>query len=106
MSSFSTCIAYEDIEAKIRVSDDAVFLTLQDKEQNSVNITFNPLQLLTLNKYLFAAIDSITLADVYNSTVFGNLTVEVANENIDADNFKIPIGCCDNELVYDYAASA
>ena len=73
MCSFSTCIAYDDIEAKIRFSDDAVFLTLQDKEQNSVNITFNPLQLLTLSKYLFAAIDSITLADVYNSTVFGNL---------------------------------
>ena len=106
MCSFSTCIAYEDIEAKIRVSDDAVFLTLQDKEYNSVSLTFNPIQLLTLNKYLFAAIDSITLADIYNSTVFGNLTVEVANENIDADNFKIPIGCCDNELVYDYAETA
>ena len=106
MCSFSTCIAYEDIEAKIRISGDAIFLTLQAKEQNSVNITFNPLQLLTLNKYLFAAIDSITLADIYNSTVFGNLTVEVANENIDADNFKIPIDCCDNELVYDYAETA
>ena len=106
MCSFSTCIAYSDIEAKIRISDDVVFLTLQDKKHNSVSLTFNSIQLLTLNKYLFAAIDSITLADVYKSNLFGNLTVEVENENIDADNFKIPIGCSDNELIYDYAETA
>ena len=35
-----------------------------------------------------------------------SLTVEVENKNIDADNFKIPIGCCDNELVYNYAESS
>lgn len=106
MCNFSDCIAYKDISAKIRISDDVVFLTLQDKNHNSVNLTFNPIQLLTLNKYLFAAIDSITLADIYKSNLFGNLTVEVENENIDADNLKIPIGCCENELIYDYAESA
>ena len=47
-----------------------------------------------MNKYLFAALDSVTVGDILDSKNFGNLIVEVKNENINADNFKIPIGCC------------
>ena len=105
MSSYFHCLAYDDAQAKIRVEDDAIYMELKEGEID-IHLTFNPLQLLTLNKYLFAAVETVTLADICNSNLFGNLTVEVENKNIDADNFKIPIGCCDNELVYDYAESA
>ena len=105
MSSYFHCLAYNDAQAKIRVEDDAIYMELKDGEID-IHLTFNPLQLLTLNKYLFAALDSVTVGDILDSKNFGNLTVEVENKNIDADNFKIPIGCCDNELVYDYAESA
>ena len=105
MCSYFHCLAYDDAQAKIRVEEDAIYMELKDGEID-IHLTFNPLQLLTLNKYLFAALDSVTVGDIYKSNIFGNLTVEVENENIDADNFKIPIGCCDNELVYDYAESA
>ena len=105
MSSYFHCLAYDDAQAKIRVEDDAIYMELKDGEID-IHLTFNPLQLLTLNKYLFAALDSVTVGDILDSKNFGNLTVEVENKNIDADNFKIPIGCCDNQLVYDYAVSA
>ena len=105
MSSYFHCLAYEDAQAKIRVEEDAIYMELKDGEID-IHLTFNPIQLLTLNKYLFAALDSVTVGDILDSKNFGNLTVEVENKNIDADNFKIPIGCCDNELVYDYAESA
>ena len=105
MSSYFHCLAYDDAQAKIRVEDDAIYMDLKDGEID-IHLTFNPLQLLTLNKYLFAALDSVTVGDILDSKNFGNLTVEVENKNIDADNFKIPIGCCDNELIYDYAESA
>ena len=105
MSSYFHCVAYNDAEAKIRVENDAIYMELKDG-RNDIHLTFNPIQLLTLNKYLFAAVESVTLADVYKSKIFGNLTVEVENKNIEADKFKIPIGCCDNEYVYELAESA
>ena len=105
MSSYFHCLAYNDAQAKIRVEEDAIYMELKEGEID-IHLTFNPIQLMTLNKYLFAALDSVTIGDVLDSKNFGNLIVEVENENINADNFKIPIGCCDNELVYDYAESA
>ena len=105
MSSYFHCLAYNDAQAKIRVEDDAIYMELKDGEID-IHLTFNPLQLLTLNKCLFAALDSVSVGDILDSKNFGNLIVEVENENINADNFKIPIGCCDNELIYDYAESA
>ena len=105
MSSYFHCLAYDDAQAKIRVEEDAIYMELKDGEIN-IHLTFNPIQLMTLNKYLFAALDSVTIGNVLDSKNFSNLIVEVENKNIDADNFKIPIGCCDNQLIYDYAESA
>ena len=105
MSSYFHCLAYDDAQAKIRVEDGVIYMALEDGKID-IHLTFNPIQLLTLNKYLFAALDFVTVGDILDSKNFGNLTVEVENKNIDADNFKIPIGCCDNELVYDYAETA
>ena len=105
MSSYFHCLAYDDAQAKIRVEDDVIYMELKDGNID-IHLTFNPLQVATLNKYLFATLDFVTVGDIANRDNFGNLTVEVENKNIDADNFKIPIGCCDNQLIYDYAESA
>ena len=105
MSSYFHCVAFNDAQAKIRVEDDAIYMKLKDGNID-IHLTFNPLQLLTLNKCIFAALDCVIIGDILDSKNFGNLTVEVENKNIDADNFKIPVGCCDNELIYDYAATA
>ena len=105
MSSYFHCVAYDDVKSAIRVEDDVIYLALTDGNID-IHLTFNPLQVATLNKYLFATLESVTIGDIENSKNFGNLTVEVENENIDADNFKIPIGCCDNEYVYEFAESA
>ena len=105
MSSYFHCVAYDDVKVAIRVENDVIYLTLNDGKSD-IHLTFNPLQVATLNKYLFATLDSVTISDVADSKNFGNLTVEVENKNIDADNLKIPIGCCDNEYVYELAESA
>ena len=105
MSSYFHCVAYDDVKSTVRVEDGVIYLTINDGNID-IHLTFNPLQVATLNKYLFATLESVTIGDVLNSKNFGNLTVEVENKNIDADNFNIPIGCYDNELVYNFAESA
>lgn len=48
MSSFFTCIAYDDVDTTIRLNDHVVFLALEDKEKNtSIHLTFNPFQGMT-----------------------------------------------------------
>ena len=69
MSSYFHCLAYDDAQAKIRVEDDAIYMELKDGEID-IHLTFNPLQLLTLNKYLFAALDSVTVGDILDSKNF------------------------------------
>lgn len=100
MYSLSSCLMYKNLDAKIRLEDDAVFLTISDEEMNSVSMTLNPLQVLTLAKYLYAAMSEIKLEDIYKSKMFGNLTAQIENENIDAENFQIPDACYDNEFFY------
>ena len=96
---YSDCLAYIDIHANIRLYDDAIFLTISDKNNNSVQLTFNPFQLLTLTKYLYSALDKVTLEQIYNTSIFGNLTVEVEDENF-VEPQEIPVGCYDNHFVY------
>ena len=100
MFSFSSCVMYKNLNVTIRLDDDAVFLSISDKDSNSVNLTLNPIQVLTLAKYLYAALSEITLEDIYKSKLFGNLTAQIDNENIDAEKFQIPDGCCNDEFFY------
>ena len=100
MYNFSSCVMYKNLNATIRLDDDAVFLTIADKDQNSVSMTLNPCQLLTLTKHLYAALSEIKLENIYKSKLFGNLTVQIDNANIDAEKFQIPDGCYDNEFYY------
>lgn len=105
MSSYFHCVAYNDAQARIRVEDGVIYMALEDGKID-IHLTFNPLQIATLNKYLFATLETVTIGDIEDSKNFGNLTVEIENKNIDADNFKIPIGCCENGYVYEFAESA
>lgn len=100
MYNLSSCVMYKNLNATIRLDDDAVFLTIFDNDNNSVSLTLNPIQVLTLAKYLYAALSEITLEDIYKSKLFGNLTAQIDNTNIDADKFQIPDGCFDNEFYY------
>lgn len=100
MYNLSACVMYKNMNATIRLDDDAVFITIADKEHNSVSLTLNPCQVLTLAKYLYAALSEIKLEDIYKSELFGNLSVHIETENITAEDFQIPDGCHDNEFFY------
>lgn len=100
MYNLSSCVMYKNLDATIRLDNDAVFLTIADKDHNSVGMTLNPIQVLTLAKYLYAAMSEIKLEDIYNSELFGNLTARIVNANIDGEKFEIPDGCYDNEFYY------
>ena len=100
MYNLSSCLMYTNLETTIRLDDDAVFLTISDKDHNSVSMTLNPIQVLTLAKYLYAAMSEIKLEDIYKSELFGSLSVHIENENINAEEFQIPDGCHDNEFFY------
>ncbi|MBO4779103.1 MAG: hypothetical protein J5497_00540 [Selenomonadaceae bacterium] len=88
MSSFFNCAAYNDLETRIRLGDNVVFLALADKEKNmSVHLTFNPFQVRILAKYLSIALTQIDFSDLANENHFGNLTVQIEQENLQDEDF-------------------
>ena len=101
MSSFFHCASYSDIDSAIRIDKDAIFIALTDEKNDvDLHITLNPFQVLTLAKYLYTTISEIKLKDIFDSEHFGNMTVQIENENIDTENFKIPIERQDGEFFY------
>ena len=88
MSSFFNCAAYDDVETTIRLSDNVVFLALSDKDKNtSVNLTLNPFQVRVLAKYLTIALTQIEFSDLATENHFGDLTVQIEQENLPEENF-------------------
>ena len=84
MCSFFNCVVYKDIEATIRLDGHVVFLALDDKDKNSsVHITLNPLQVRTLAKYLEIALTQIDFANLFDEQHFGNLTVQIEQDEDD-----------------------
>ena len=101
MSSYFHCALYSDIDSTIRIDKDAIFIVLEDEKNDvDLHITLNPFQVLTLAKYLYATATEIKLKDIFESKFFGNMTVQIENENIDTENFKIPLERQDDELFY------
>ena len=101
MSSYFHCALYSDIDSTIRIDKDAVYIALADEKNDvDLHITLNPCQVLTLAKYLHATVTEIKLKDIFDSKFFGNLTVQIENENIDTENFKIPLEHQDGEFFY------
>ena len=84
MCTFFNCVAYKDIDATIRIDNHVVFLTLDDKDKTtSVHITLNPLQIRTLAKYLSAALSQIDFNNLLDEQHFGNLTVQIEQDDCD-----------------------
>ena len=79
MCSFFNRVAYNDIDASIRLDNNVIFLALDDKN-SSVHITLNPLQVRTLAKYLEIALTQIDFANLIDEHHFGNLTVQFEQE--------------------------
>ena len=89
MSSFFSCAAYDDVESTIRLDDHVVFLALTDKEKNtSVHLTLNPFQVRVLAKYLSIALSQMEFSSLAEENHFGNLTVQIEQENLPEENFN------------------
>jgi len=80
MCTVFNCLAYEDIDATIRLDGHVVFLALDD-QNTSVHVTLNPLQVRTLAKYLEIALTQIDFANLLDEQHFGNLTVQIEQDD-------------------------
>lgn len=88
MSSFFNCAAYDDLVSTIRLKDHIVFLALEDKDKNtSVHLTFNPFQVQVLAQYLSIALTQIDFSGLAKENHFGNLTVQIEQDNLHAEDF-------------------
>jgi len=92
MSSIFNCVAYEDIDATIRLDGRVVYLALEDTEKSSsIHLTLNPFQVRILAKYLSVALDQIDFADLRDENNFGDISVriEVDNQSEDEDDYAV-----------------
>ena len=87
MSSYFNCAAYDDVDTTIRLNDNVVFLALKIKEKDSdMHITLNPFQTRILAKYLTAALTQIDFKSLADEKHFGDLTVEIEQDNSQYDD--------------------
>ena len=85
MSSIFNCVAYEDIDTTIRLDGRVVYLALEDTEKSSsIHLTLNPFQVRILAKYLSVAIDQINFADLRDEQHFGNISVHIEQDTLQA----------------------
>ena len=88
MSSYFNCAAYDDVDTTIRLDDHVVFLALKIKEKDSdMHITLNPFQTRILAKYLTAALTQIDFTSLADEKHFGDLTVQIEQENMQDEDF-------------------
>ena len=81
MCSYSSCQAYDDISSIIRVSDDVLFLQIQDTKGNSaINLTLNPTQARMLGELLALTGEELEQRD-YTDELFGNIKVDIIFDN-------------------------
>ena len=87
MSSYFNCAAYDDVDTTIRLGDNVVFLVLKIKAKDTdMHLTLNPIQTRTLAKYLTAALTQIDFTDLEDEEHFGDLTVEIEENNSQYDD--------------------
>ena len=85
MSSVFNCVAYEDIDATIRLDGRVVYLALEDvQKSSSVHLTFNPFQVRILAKYLSVALEQIDFADLRDENHFGDISVRIEQDTFQA----------------------
>ena len=90
MSSVFNCVAYEDIDATIRLDGRVVYLALEDTEKSSsIHLTLNPFQVRILAKYLSVALDQIDFTDLLDENNFGDISVRIEMDNQDEDDYAV-----------------
>ena len=90
MSSVFNCVAYEDIDATIRLDGRVVYLALEDvQKSSSVHLTFNPFQVRILAKYMSVALNQIDFADLRDENNFGDISVRIEMDNQDEDDYAV-----------------
>ena len=91
MSSYFNCAAFDDVNASIRLNDNVFFLALRVADKNAdMHITLNPFQVRTLAKYLSVALTKINFVDLLTEKHFGDLTVEIEQDNLHEDFDESP----------------
>lgn len=98
MCSVFNCVAYDDLNSTIRLGDHVVFLTLENKADNtSVHLTLNPFQVRILAKYLMTALSQINFVDLVTEEHFGDITIQIEKDNMDeqelADEYYYAVPC-------------
>lgn len=95
MSSYFNCAAYDDVNASIRLGDKVVFLALKVPGKDSdMHLTLNPFQACALAKYMSLALSKIDFKGLGDEKHFGDLTVQIEQDNSFVDFY-------DNEVIYD-----
>ena len=90
MSSIFNCVAYNDIDATIRLDGRVVYLALEDTEKSSsIHLTLNPFQVRILAKYLSVALNQIDFADLRDENNFGDISVRIEMDNQDEDDYAV-----------------
>ena len=88
MSSYFNCAAFDDVNASIRLNDNVFFLALRVADKNAdMRITLNPFQTRILAKYLTAALTQIDFKSLADEKHFGDLTVQIEQDNLQDDDF-------------------
>ncbi len=76
MAYATYCLPYTDIDSTIRQGDDVLYLTLCSKEKgDTLCVTLNPLQALTLAEGLCHMTSKFKLADVENVSIYGDMAI-------------------------------
>ena len=90
MSSVFNCVAYNDIDATIRLDGRVVYLALEDTEKSSsIHLTLNPFQVRILAKYLSVALEQINFADLRDENNFGDISVRIEMDNQYEDDYAV-----------------
>lgn len=77
MCSFFHCLAYHDSSLDIRIADNVLFLTINDKNAD-IHLTFNPNQIYSLIQNLQIALSQIPVANLEDEKNFGNLDILIS----------------------------
>ena len=90
MSSIFNCVAYNDIDATIRLDGRVVYLALEDAQKSSsIHLTLNPFQVRILAKYLAIALNQIDFTDLRDENNFGDISVRIEMDNQAEDDYAV-----------------
>ena len=74
MSSYYSCMAFDDIKTLIRI-DDCLYLFMKTKN-SEFEVTLNPAQARLLGEALMNVVGKISIDDIRDSKFYGDMQVE------------------------------